>query len=876
MKNIDTSKLSPMMRHYIDLKENHYPDCILFYRLGDFYEMFFEDAQLVSKLLDLTLTGKDCGLDERAPMCGVPYHAADIYVGKLIKEGYKVAICEQLSQPTGKAKEIVQRDVIRIITPGTIYEDEILDAKRNNYIVSVSLIDDVYGIAYSDVSTGDFLVNQIEGENKDSLLNDFLTSLNPSEIIANEFVKKIILDLPSSKINALIKPFNFYDSAYSLNNAEQNLKNQFGQTCLQVYEINNKPACISASGALIQYLQETQKSGMSHISSIHFIHDEDYMLLDSSSRKNLEITETIRERKKLGSILWLLDKTNSAIGARMFRNWLDHPLKNERLINLRLDSVEEIVDDIIMREKLIKSLSAIRDIERICGKISFGSVSPKDCVNLSISLEAVPDLKDALNNSKSKKLAQLRDNIADFSQVQNYIKNCLIDDAPILLKDGNFIRKGFNSQLDEYRNAKTQGVTWLNNLEQKEREATGIKNLKIGYNRVFGYYIEVNKSQQELVPLHYVRKQTISNNERYITEDLKDIEDKILGSDEKAIKLELELFNQLRQALMKIVPDLQVLAKVIGEIDCLCSLATCAVKYNYTKPKVSSKIKHIKITDGRHPVVEALLKNNSFVPNDTYLDSENDKIMIITGPNMAGKSTYMRQVAVLTYMAHIGSFVPAKTAEFSLTDRIFTRVGASDDLAFGQSTFMVEMSEVAHILANATKDSLIILDEIGRGTSTFDGLSIAWAVVESLAKEYKSKTLFATHYHELSELEGLVEGVKNYRISVKEFNNSVVFLRKIVRGGTNKSFGIEVAALAGVKNSVIERAKEISHSLEESDLNHHLSLNAIDEEHKKKKDDSNKIASEIYNLLKDINVERLTPLDSFDVLCNLVKKIKGE
>lgn len=868
---IDKNKVTPMMRQYIETKEK-YEDCILFYRLGDFYEMFFEDAEIASRVLDLTLTKKGCGPNLSAPMCGVPYHAADVYIARLINEGYKVGICEQMTQP--KAREIVRRDVIRIITPGTVYEDDILDAKRSNYIASIYKNGNIVGIAYSDVSTGDLFTIEMEGEGAITQLNDFLVRIAPSEIICNSEAREEVLQSFAYKMNNIKKPYQYIDSVYDLKNAQDVLKNHFGQTCISIFELNKKPAAISACGALIQYLRETQKSGMSHIRAIRQIANDDYLTIDIASRRNLEITQTLKDRKKVGSILWLLDNTRTSIGARMFRSWLDQPLKNEKLIHLRQDGVEELVDNIHTRERAVKALDGIRDIERICGKISFGSVSPKDCVNLKTSLLNVPELKSALANCKSIKLSSIYENIADFSEVSEYLEKCIKPDPPLLLKDGGYIRDGFNPKLDEYRGAKHMGTSWLRQLEEKERLATGIKSLKIGYNRVFGYYIEVNRSQSDLVPIHYVRKQTISNNERFITEDLKQIEEKILGAEEKALKLESEIFAELREALLKIVPDLQLLSKLVGEIDCLCSLATVATKYNYTKPKVSSKIDHIKIVEGRHPVVEAMSKDNAFIPNDTYLDSKDDKIMIITGPNMAGKSTYMRQVAVLTFMAHIGSFVPAKSAEFSLTDRIFTRVGASDDLAFGQSTFMVEMSEVAHILANATKDSLIILDEIGRGTSTFDGLAIAWAVVEALAKDYHSKTLFATHYHELSELEGMLEGVKNYRISVKEYNNSIIFLRKIVRGGTNKSFGIEVAALAGVDEKVINRAKEISHNLEESDLNKNLSLNAINQTSKDKKDNSVKIAKQIYDTIKDLKVEALTPLDAFDFLCNFVKMIK--
>ncbi len=869
---IDKEKLSPMMKHYIDMKANN-QDCIVFYRLGDFYEMFFEDAEIASKVLDLVLTKKACGGTNVAPMCGVPFHAADLYVAKLLNAGYKVGICEQLSTP--KQGEIVKRDIVRIITPGTVYEDQILDANKSNYIACVYKKQNLLAVAYSDVSTGDFYTFETKSETSSADLDDFLARTLPSEIICNLEAKEVIMQTHAFKMNNIKKPYSYIESMFDTRHAIENLKQQFGLACLSIYELNKKTGCIIACGTLLQYLKEMQKSGLSHISSIKQVVNDEFMTIDISSRRNLEIDETIRDRKRYGSILWLLDNTTTPIGTRMFRNWLDQPLRNEKQINLRLDAVEELVESFTAREKAVNALNGIRDIERICGKISFGNVTPKDCAALRISLQNIPSLKQSIANTKSKKLVALHDGIIDFSSLLDYLTRCIAENPPANLKDGKYVKDGFNSMLDEYRTARNKGAYWLSQLEQKEREQTQIKNLKIAYNRVFGYYIEVNKSQQHLVPLHYTRRQTVANNERYITPELKKIEEKILGSEEKALKLESEIFEQLREALLEVVPALQSVSKIIAEIDCLCSLATTAVKHNYVKPKVSSKIDHIKIVEGRHPVVDAIM-NENFIPNDTYLDSKDDKIMIITGPNMAGKSTYMRQVAVLTFMAHIGSFVPAKSAEFSLTDRIFTRVGASDDLAFGQSTFMVEMSEVAHILANATKDSLIILDEIGRGTSTFDGLAIAWAVVEALAKQYNAKTLFATHYHELTELEGMLEGVKNYCISVREYNNSIIFLRKIIRGGANKSFGIEVAALAGVKQEIIDRAKEISHNLEESDLNKNLSLNTIDKASSEKKDNSIKIAKQLYAMINDLKLERLTPLDAFDTLYSYVRIVKGE
>ncbi len=869
MKKQNENKLSPMMQQY-RLTKQQYEDCILFYRLGDFYEMFDQDAIVASKELDLTLTGKDCGEEQRAPMCGVPYHAYESYAQKLIEKGYKVAICEQTDKMVDK---VMQREVVRIITPGTVVESSMLNDKANSYMMSIVKIQDKIAYAYADISTGEVYVGEYSGKNLENYINDQIVRIIPAEIICNSEVKNLEKNIQIFQTNNKLKLNLYYDWAFNYSDAERQVLKQYGLSSLKGFDFNSK-LCIVAVGSLLQYFLETQKRELKHLKLPKVIRDDQFMYVDTNTRRNLEIETSMHENTKYGSLLWVLDKTNTSGGSRMLRSWVRQPLQNKNQINLRLDMIECLVKNEFMRLGLVSSLSPIQDIERLIGKLSYGNINPKECYALAVSLDKVAEIRNILESSNDKNYIEHAKNLHDVSGIVNLIFSTISENAPVIMKEGGYIKSGFNPSLDELRNMKQNAEDIILGIQAKEREETGIKNLKIGYNRVFGYYIEVNRSQSDLVPIHYIRKQTISNNERYITEDLKKIEDKILGADEKALKLESEIFAELREALLKIVPDLQLLSKLVGEIDCLCSLATVAVKNNYVKPKISSKIDHIKIIEGRHPVVEAMTKDSAFIPNDTYLDSRDDKIMIITGPNMAGKSTYMRQVAVLTFMAHIGSFVPAKSAEFSITDRIFTRVGASDDLAFGQSTFMVEMSEVAHILANATKDSLIILDEIGRGTSTFDGLAIAWAVVESLAKEYQAKTLFATHYHELSELEGMLEGVKNYRISVKEYNNSIIFLRKIVRGGTNKSFGIEVAALAGVKESVISRAKEISHNLEESDLNKNLSLNAINQVQKEKKDNSQKVAKQIYDIVKDLKVEALTPLDAFDVLCNFVKMTK--
>ncbi|MGD9900941.1 MAG: DNA mismatch repair protein MutS [Spirochaetales bacterium] len=862
--------LSPMMMHYLSTKEN-YKDAILFYRLGDFYEMFFEDAITVSKALDLTLTSKACGLDEKAPMCGVPAKSVDFYIAKLIELGFKVAICEQLTEPT--KGQMVERDVIRVVTPGTIMEESILDDKKNNYIASVYKNKTAIGLSYADITTGEFYT--IEFDNIDSLklLNDMLVMIKPSEIISNDEMFLDSYNLDGYKLGVLPKFFAYSNSAYDKFRASKNLKDQFNVSSLQIFDLEDKKFAIISAGALIEYLNETQKRSLSHINKIELLRDNYYMYLDVNTRKNLEITETIRDRKKRGSLLWLLDNTNTSMGARTLRNWVDQPLQNENEINLRLNGVEELHSSLIKRESIAKELAKINDIERLAGKISYGSINPRDCLGLLNSLKELPTLKHTFKNSESEILNNIYNKIDNFSSTVVLLENAIDEDAPSMTKDGGYIKKGYNAELDELKSAGVEGKNWIAKLEAEEKEQTGIKNLKIGFNRVFGYYLEVTNSQKDMVPFRYQRKQTLTGGERYITEELKNLEDKILGSEEKALKLELEIFNEIKAELLKSVSALQNTAKQIAKLDVLTSLATVAANNNYCKPEVSSKINSIEIVDGRHPVIEKLLTDGEFVPNDTHLDTLEDRTMIITGPNMAGKSTYMRQVALITLMAHIGSFVPAKSAKISLTDRIFTRVGATDDLASNQSTFMVEMVEVANILNNATSKSLIILDEIGRGTSTFDGLSIAWSVMEYVSKHLNAKTLFSTHYHELTELEGILDGVKNYRINVKEFAGGILFLRKIVRGGANKSFGIEVADLAGLPKEVTLRAKQILNRLEESDINKN-NLASLKDERKENVDAVNRYQNEIINLLKESNIENLSPLEAFGVLQNLIEKVK--
>lgn len=861
-------KVSPAMEQYLQIKDK-YKDCVLFYRMGDFYEMFYDDAILASKELDLILTGKNCGKPERAPMCGVPYHSAQTYIGKLVANGHKVAICEQLTVPQ-KGVKMLERDVVRVITPGTIVEEDLLEGQKNNYLMSVYKNGDKIGISYVDISTGIFEAQEIK-DRLEGQLCDILARINPSEVIGNEEAKEFYNNLTIVKLGNASRLNPYFEWAFSKSRANDNLVKQFGENYQAVYEMKGKDCIISSAGALFEYLNETQKRSLSNINKIKLVKNKNFMTLDMNTRRNLEITENNRDRKKYGTILWVIDKAKTAMGARYLRKMLDEPLQDSKEINSRLNAVEKLVKKLIVRDKLSQSLSKIKDIERISGKIAYGNIYPSELLSLKTSLKELPEIKENLSGLNDSLLDECNKNLVDVSSVVDLLEKSIRDDEGVLTAKNDFIKRGFNQELDDYRDAKSQGKKWIDDLQQKEIAETGIKNLKITRNKVFGYFIEVNRSQIDKVPLRYIRKQTIANNERYITEDLKVIEDKILGSEEKAIQLENEIYTQIKNILSRYIQTFQLIAQSIAKIDAILSLAEVAVKNNFVKPTINANVKTLNIVDGRHPVVEQFMDRGQFVVNDTLLDEEDNRIMIITGPNMAGKSTYMRQVAIITLLAHIGSFVPAKEAHIPITDRIFTRVGASDDLAFGQSTFMVEMSEVAHILANATNNSLIILDEIGRGTSTFDGLSIAWSVVEYLSKNFKAKTLFATHYHELTELEGVLDGVKNYKISVKEINDDVIFLRKIVRGGASRSFGIEVAKLAGVPNEVIERAKEISKNLEL--VNQKLDLN-IFKENKEKAEENSKLALSILSILKDIDMNRVTPLHAFDILSDLTAKAK--
>ncbi len=860
-------ELSPMMKHYIATKEN-YKDAILMYRLGDFYEMFFEDAEICSRVLELTLTGKDCGLDKRAPMCGIPHHAAETYIGRLIENGYKVAICEQLTEPT-KGKGIVERDVVRIVTPGTVIDTSMVQ-DNNNFLLSIYKEKDNIGISYVDITTGEFYLTEVVSDDKIAGTNDILVRVRPSEILCNAEFYQIHEQIAAFKSGYVVAPQMRPDEYFEFSFASKLLKQQLNADSLKKFNCATRNFAISSTGALLTYIAETQKRTLSHINNIEYIVNEQYMQIDANTRKNLELTETQKDRKKRGSLLWLLKKTKTKMGERLLTNFINQPLYDDKAINYRLKGVDELVKNIYQRELLGECLYNIYDIERLCGKVSYGNVTPKDCVALKRSLQLLPDVLNALQSFNSKIITDIKSCIPDYSQVIDYLDRAINEDTvtATIKDDVVFVKHGFCSEIDELINLKTDGRKLLLEMEALEKEKTGIKNLKINFNKVFGYYIEVTNSQKHLVPYHYIRKQTTVNSERYITDELKVLEEKIVNADERIKKLQIEIFNQVREFLLSHLVEMQATSRAIALLDVLYSFASVAVERNYCKPNITKDNNSIEIISGRHPIVEALVKDEDFVPNDTILNNSDSRTMIITGPNMAGKSTYMRQVALITLMAHIGSFVPATSAKIALTDRIFTRVGASDDLSFGQSTFMVEMTEVSNILKNATNNSLIILDEVGRGTSTFDGLSIAWSVMEYVSEHLCAKTLFATHYHELTDLEGRLEGVKNYRVSVKEFNNSVIFLRKIVRGGTNKSFGIEVASLAGLPEQVITRAREILHNLEQHEINR------VTEELPTINPNQTAKEKEIIRVLNDLDVNTLTPLVAFDILVNFKNELK--
>ena len=863
--------VTPMMQQYLNMKAK-YKDCILFFRLGDFYEMFFDDAKLVSHELELTLTGKDCGLEERAPMCGIPYHAANTYVEKLIEKGYKVAICEQMEDPA-LAKGLVKRDVIRIITPGTVNDPAMLDERANNFLLSVYFSGDKAGMAFVDVSTGEFFVYQVD--HAEQTLADEVARISPIEIIASDLVKlhacHVREDVAASEQSA---------AAYQYQNAAEALCRHFAlQTIasLGLTEDYRLGAC--AAGALMRYLSDTQKNALEHITGLRIYQGSKTMLLDRNTRRNLELTESLRGRVKKGSLLWLMDKTSTAMGGRLLRSWIEQPLLSRDAINRRLDAVAEFAGQHVLTMTLAEELQGVYDVERLLSKVAYKNMNARDCLALCASLQKVPGIRGLLEKSESQAVRDIRDQLDPLEDMTALLARAIHPDAPIVITEGGIIANGYSPILDEYRAAATNGKQWILELEQKEREATGIKNLRIQYNKVFGYYIEVTRSYYELVPMRYTRKQTLANCERYMTPELKEMEQKIVGAQEQSVRLELQLFNEIRDQIAAQISRIQRTATALKTLDALLSLARVAVSNHYVRPEITED-GSLDIVDGRHPVVEQTMQDGGFVPNDTHMNQDDQRMLIITGPNMAGKSTYMRQVALITLMAHIGSFVPAKEARIPIVDRIFTRVGASDDLASGQSTFMVEMSETAYILRNATARSLIILDEIGRGTSTFDGLSIAWAVVEYLCDKAKvgAKTLFATHYHELSELEGHIDGVENYCISVKEHGEDVIFLRKIVRGGADKSFGIHVARLAGVPHPVLVRAHEIQARLEVSDINQNtIGQNILGEETKRANEQVDMFdyaKTELINELQSIDVMALTPMDAINKLFLLREKAR--
>lgn len=879
---IDIKKLSPMMAEYVKTKQQ-YKDCILFYRLGDFYEMFFEDALTVTKELEITLTGKDCGLEERAPMCGVPFHAAETYINRLIEKGYKVAICEQVEDPK-KAKGLVKREVIRVVTPGTTLDAASLDESKNNYLMSIVSMEDHFGCAIADISTGDCFLTEVDKPQK---LLDEINKFVPAEIICNDafFMSGVDTDDLKNRLGICVFPLDAWYFDDSL--CKRTLKEHFHVNTLEGLGIQDYDIGVIASGALFLYLQETQKSALSHMAGIRPYAAEKYMLIDSSSRRNLELVETLREKNKRGSLLWVLDKTKTAMGARTLRSYVEQPLIDAQKINRRLEALEELNKSPMLRDEIRKYLNPIYDLERLISRISYQSANPRDLIAFASSLEMLPHIRQILKDFKTPLLTELYEDMDPLEDIASLIKSAIVDEPPLAQKDGGIIREGYHEDVDKFRRSRTDGKKWLTELEVREKERTGIKSLKIKYNRVFGYSLEVTNSFKELVPENYIRKQTLTNAERYITQELKDLEDLILGAEDKLYALEYELFCEVRDKVGAEVVRIQKTAKAVAALDVFASLALVAQRNNYVRPKINES-GVLDIKNGRHPVVEQMIEHDMFIANDTYLDNQKKRVSIITGPNMAGKSTYMRQTALIVLMAQIGSFVPADKANIGIVDRIFTRVGASDDLASGQSTFMIEMTEVANILRNATSRSLLILDEIGRGTSTFDGLAIAWAVIEHISdtKLCGAKTLFATHYHELTELEGKISGVNNYCIAVKEKGDDIVFLRKIVKGGADKSYGIQVAKLAGVPDSVICRAKELVEELSDADIT--AAVKDLTSSSKKKQKivydqvdmaqmslfdtvQDNDIVEEIRNL----DMSHLTPMEAMNILYNLQNKIQN-
>ena len=876
--------LTPMMQQYMAIKEQ-YKDCILFYRLGDFYEMFYDDALTASRELEITLTGKNCGQEERAPMCGVPYHAVDVYLNKLVAKGYKVAICEQAEDPK-QAKGIVKREVIRIVTPGTNLSQQALDEGRNNYLMCLVYDNNQFGLAITDISTGDFYTTEVATLKE---LYDEIHRFSPSEIICNDsfYMSGASLDDFKDRLHVSVSTLDtwYMDEAVSV----QKIKEHFKVASLDGLGLTDFPSGTLAVGALLLYLYETQKNTLDNLTKITPYRSGGYMIIDSATNRNLELIETLREKQKKGSLLWVLDKTKTAMGARLMRNWIEQPLIEKKKITARQDAVEELYNDMITREEIREYLNAVYDLERLVTRISYRTANPRDLIAFKTSLGMIPPVKQLLSQAKSAELKEIDERMDCLEDIYDLIEKSIQDEPPIMIREGGMIKEGYNEDVDKFRLSRTEGKTWLAELEAREKEKTGIKNLRVRYNKVFGYYLEVTNSYKELVPEDWTRKQTLANAERYITPELKELEDMILGAEDKLAALEYDLYCEVRDSIGEQVVRIQETAKAIAHLDVLASLACVAQSNDYVRPSINTK-GVIDIQGGCHPVVEKMNNNQMFIDNDTYLDNKNHRISIITGPNMAGKSTYMRQSALIVLMAQIGSFVPAKSANIGIVDRIFTRVGASDDLASGQSTFMVEMTEVANILRNATSRSLLILDEIGRGTSTFDGLSIAWAVVEHISnpKLLGAKTLFATHYHELTELEGKLDSVNNYCIAVREQGDDIIFLRKIIRGGADKSYGIQVARLAGVPDSVIDRAKEISSWLEETDVTDKAKNLQVRTSAKKKEVVREAVPAEKQMSLFDIypadhpvlkelaglDVSNMTPIQALNTLYELQKRLK--
>lgn len=883
---IDLSQLSPMMQHYMETKKE-YPDCVLFYRLGDFYEMFFDDALTVSKELEITLTGKDCGLSERAPMCGVPFHALDSYLYRLVQKGYKVAIAEQMEDPR-QAKGLVKREVIRVVTPGTITSSQVLDETKNNYLMGIVYMDGIYGISTADISTGDFMVTEVDSDRE---LFDEINKFSPSEIICNNafYMSGVDMDELKNRYQVVISALD--SRFFGEESCRRILMEHFKVGALVGLGLEDYATGIIAAGAVMQYIYETQKSTLEHITTITPYSTGQYMVIDTSTRRNLELVETMREKQKRGTLLWVLDKTKTAMGARLLRACIEQPLIHRDEIIKRQNAVEELNMNYISREEICEYLNPIYDLERLIGRISYKTANPRDLIAFRSSLEMLPYIKRILGEFNSELLAELGRELDPIQDIFQLIGDAIVEEPPITVREGGIIKDGYNQEADKLRHAKTEGKNWLAELEAKEKEKTGIKTLKVKFNKVFGYYFEVTNSFKDQVPDYYIRKQTLTNAERFTTDELKQLEDIIMGAEEKLVSLEYDLFCEVRDKIGAEVIRIQKTAKSIAGIDVFCSLSVVATRRNYVKPSINDK-GVIQIKNGRHPVVEQMMRDDMFVANYTFLDNGKNRLSVITGPNMAGKSTYMRQVALIVLMAQLGSFVPAQEADIGICDRIFTRVGASDDLASGQSTFMVEMTEVANILRNATRNSLLVLDEIGRGTSTFDGLSIAWAVIEHISnsKLLGAKTLFATHYHELTELEGTIAGVKNYCIAVKEQGDDIVFLRKIVRGGADKSYGIQVAKLAGVPDSVIARAKEIAEELSDADITARakeiaeISSNITQHKAVPKPDEVDLQQLSFFDTVKDDDIIReldslelstMTPLDAMNTLYRLQTKLKN-